>query len=255
MPATTNPPTISDPDQTTTAHNNALRAANTQLSASSAPAEEPKDPRWFWLTVAQNVLIFAVTITFVYTLANGISDVRQLADKDVARGLITFVIAIGTVAIAIMMAVTAMVTRDFDKRIAAGKEVLAILVGVLGTIVGFYYGATLKTDLPQPGATTPAAQISSTPVELTPERVQSNATVTLNTKLSGGTPPYRYGIKFTPETIPAIENQESPLGEINQQFRATVPAGTEIIFRIEGKDRNGVAFAINKEGKQKITVR
>lgn len=241
---------ISKTDSTTTAQNNAVRPGNIQPTAT---ADEPKDSRWFYLTVAQNLLIFFVTIAFVYTLANGVSDVRQLADMEVARGLITFVIAVGTVAIAVMMAVTAMVTRDFEKRIGVGKEILTLLVGVLGTIVGFYYGATLNKNAVLPAVAT--AQILAAPVKFTPESAQSGATITLNTKLSGGTPPYRYSIKFAPDTIPAIENQESATGEINQQFKANLPAGTEVTFYIEGKDKNDAAFAVNKEGKQKITVR
>jgi cytosine/uracil/thiamine/allantoin permease len=66
------------------------------------PPDEPRDPRFFWLTVAQYALIFAVTLIFVYVLAHGMSDVEKLANPDTARGLITFVIAVATVAIAMM---------------------------------------------------------------------------------------------------------------------------------------------------------
>src|SRR5258705_6944360 len=96
-------------------------------------ADEPKDPRFFWLTVAQYALIFFVTIFFVWVIGRGITNVKDLADPDTARGLITFVITVGTIAIAIMMALTAIVTREFDRRFAVGKEVLTVLVGVLGT--------------------------------------------------------------------------------------------------------------------------
>ncbi|HYX71676.1 MAG TPA: hypothetical protein VE732_02820 [Nitrososphaera sp.] len=215
------------------------------------PPDEPRDPRFFWLTVAQYALIFAVTLIFVYVLAHGMSDVEKLANPDTARGLITFVIAVATVAIAMMMALTAIVTREFDKRFAVGKEVLTILVGILGTIVGFYYGAATKKE---PGPITPTAQISVAPIK-TPDQIKSGDTVTLSTKLTGGTPPYHYSIRFTPEAIPAIENQESANGEINHEFKAAVPAGTDIVFRIEGKDKNDVTFVYNKDGKQKIPVR
>jgi hypothetical protein len=224
-------------------------------TAPSQQTDEGRDPRWFWLTVAQYALIIAVTIIFVYVIANGVKDVGQLADMDTARGLITFVVTLGTVAIAMMLALTAVVTRDFDKRLTIGKEILTILVGVLGTIVGFYYGAATKKDAAS-SANPPAAQISIAPVRITPaEQVQSGAAVGINSKISGGTPPYRYSIRFTPESIPAIENQESLNGDINHEFKAAVLAGTDILFLIEGRDKNGVPFTYNKDGKQKVLVR
>jgi len=217
----------------------------------ASPVDEPRDPRWFYLSVAQFVLIIVVVIALVYTITNGIKNVSDLADLDTARGLITFVITLGTVTIAIMLTLTAVVIRDFDKRISVGKEILTILVGVLGTIVGFYYGAS-----PKPATTaTQTAAISVAQVTISPDQPKNGEQATISTTLSGGTAPYTYSIKFTPSTIKAIENQESANGEIHQPFTASVPAGTNIDFVIEGKDKNGLTFTYNKDGKQKISVK
>lgn len=230
---------------------NQNQAAGAGGAATTQPtANEPRDPRFFWLSVAQFVLVIAVTITLVYTITSGIKNVDQLADLDTARGLITFVITLGTVTIAIMLTLTAVVIRDFDKRIAVGKEVLTILVGVLGTIVGFYYGAATKKDA---GTNTQASQVSVAPVKI-PGEVKSGDKVTISTKLTGGTAPYSYSIKFTPDTIQEIKG-ESAKGDISHEITAAVPAGTDIVFVIEGTDKNGVAFAYNKDSKQKIPVR
>ncbi|MBS0206726.1 MAG: hypothetical protein JSS49_27945 [Planctomycetes bacterium] len=61
-----------------------------------------------------------------------------------ARGLITFLIAIGTIAIAVILTLASvlMETDGIDalkERLSKGKEILTVLVGVLGTIVGFYF--------------------------------------------------------------------------------------------------------------------
>lgn len=63
--------------------------------------------------------------------------------SNVARGLITFLVAIVTVAIAIILTLSAVMSssNDYKERFALGKEVLTIFIGVLGTIVGFYFGS------------------------------------------------------------------------------------------------------------------
>jgi PASTA domain len=72
----------------------------------------------------------------------------SLANKEVARGLITFLITVATVGIAIILAISTLVLTEGDegdKRFDRGKQVLSVLIGVLGTIVGFYFGAETST--------------------------------------------------------------------------------------------------------------
>jgi hypothetical protein len=72
----------------------------------------------------------------------------SLSKKEVARGLITFLIAITTVGIAMILAISTLVLApgdDGDKRFDRGKQILSVLIGVLGTIVGFYFGSETST--------------------------------------------------------------------------------------------------------------
>jgi hypothetical protein len=72
----------------------------------------------------------------------------RLKETDAARGLITFLIAVATVGIAIILAISTLVLTEGDagdKRFDRGKQILSILIGVLGTIVGFYFGSTQAT--------------------------------------------------------------------------------------------------------------
>jgi hypothetical protein len=50
--------------------------------------------------------------------------------------------------------------EDLDNRFTKAKDIIAILVGILGTIVGFYFGSN-PTGSPLAGVTQPAA-LSST---------------------------------------------------------------------------------------------
>jgi hypothetical protein len=217
-------------------------------------APEPRDRRFFWLTVGQYTLLFIVTIIFVGVLAYGVKDIEKLKDIEIARGLITFLVVVATVAVATIMVLTAIISgKDFDKRFALGKEVLTLMLGVLGTIIGFYFGAARTGQANADSLPARAAQVA--PVKITPEQPQNGGVATLVTKLTGGLPPYTYSISFTPDTIQTIGNQTSENGEIKHEFKVNAQSGSEIVFRIEGKDKNGTPFVYNQDGAQKILVR
>jgi hypothetical protein len=116
--------------------------------------KEAGGPNWFGLTVAQYILIGVVTVTFVVIVVIGALKLSGMETaklgaprtaEDGARVLITFLVAVATIAIAFLAILTAMLLREYEKRFALAKEVLTILVGILGTIVGFYFG-TAKID-------------------------------------------------------------------------------------------------------------
>jgi hypothetical protein len=69
----------------------------------------------------------------------------QLQKTDVSRGLITFLVAVITVAIALSLVIWVLVSNldneDLKIRFASAKEILSTLVGILGTILGFYFGS------------------------------------------------------------------------------------------------------------------
>lgn len=226
-------------------------AANPPVPPAAPPqpderVPDPDDRRWFWLTAFQYGLIALVTIIFVLAIVLRLNDLSDLRDMDTARGLITFVITLGTVAIAVMLALTAVVVRDFDKRIGVGKEILTILVGVLGTIVGFYYGAAVSKNAPAKENT----QISVAATKI----VQSNGTATLTTSVEGGTKPYHYSIKFSSGAIPPILDKDSADGQIKETFALPVPAPTEVVVTIEGKDKDGKEFSFNRDLKTKTPI-
>ncbi|HKP68011.1 MAG TPA: hypothetical protein VJV05_01930, partial [Pyrinomonadaceae bacterium] len=79
----------------------------------------------------------------VYSSGNG-SDASSnfLSSSGTARGLITFSVAIVTVAIALILVlyvITGSAGDDFKERFTFGKDILMVFVGILGTIMGYYY--------------------------------------------------------------------------------------------------------------------
>src|SRR5262245_5645685 len=65
----------------------------------------------------------------------------RMSDSTFARGLITYlftVVTVGTSVVLVVYSLTAAVAPE-DRQFDRGKDVLSLLLGVFGTIVGFYF--------------------------------------------------------------------------------------------------------------------
>ena len=99
----------------------------------------------------QNVTIFLFALLgfallyALYKFVDGsLINLSEIAKVEVARALITILIAVSTVGIAVILAISTIVLKggdDGDKRFDHGKQILTVLVGVLGTVVGFYFAS------------------------------------------------------------------------------------------------------------------
>lgn len=139
----------------------------------------------------------------------------NLANKEVARGLITFLIAIATVGIAMILAISTLVLTEGDagdKRFDRGKQVLGVLIGVLGTIVGFYFGS----ETTSPKQITPTEQTQTSAPKITTTTLPDGAvnkpypSTTLQT--TGLTPPLKWSV--TP-ALPAALMLDATTGTIS----------------------------------------
>jgi hypothetical protein len=139
---------------------------------------------------------------------------QQLADTETARGLITFLVAVSTVGIALVLIVWVASTEQgvevVKERSAFSKEVMTSLIGILGTIIGFYFGAT-QDQTHGRGST---ATLSLASLSIDPARPRKGETAVIH----AGQPPYSYSIRFTPDTIKEIDGR-SPTGTIDQTIK------------------------------------
>jgi hypothetical protein len=125
---------------------------------------ERMQPAASWLAPHLGALFLAlfgliVGAAIIYGLFINQNFFRLMADINQARGLITFLFAFSTIAIILLVAITTfwMPKEDVQTRFEKAKDLLTIIIGVLGTILGFYFGSLASSDR-QATSTPPAAQ-------------------------------------------------------------------------------------------------
>ena len=218
-----------------------------------------------WGTILQYVFfsalgIAALVVIFIAIFGSG-KFLESLDEYDTARGLITFLIAFTTVALAVILVLATIISSspDLKARFELGREIFTSLVGILGTIVGFYFATAGGIDANTNGGANPAASPTSAaipaPASLpaalpatpaltarvsnpTPRRGE---TVVINAFVHAGTPPYTYSVTFDSAAIPSVDDAPSPEGFIRETL--VVPAGyapgAPLRFRIDVRDAAG----------------
>lgn len=130
------------------------------------------DPGWWAIGL---IVLFAGGI--LVAIGMDAQALNKLADPAYARGLITWLVILTTIGIAFILIYQAFNgSAQSDDGFRRGREIFAGLLGMAGTIIGFYFGSADKTD---------ALLKVSTP---------DQEGLVLRAYVSGGTPPYRYSI-------------------------------------------------------------
>jgi len=151
-------------------------------------------------------ILLAIFVLILFAIMNWDKGhvLNSMSQIEFARGLITYLFAVVTIGTAVVLVVSALTSSEqsdvYKERFNRGKEVLALLLGVFGTIVGFYFGREVAAK-GQPGE----AVVSLVPIRLSAPSVISGGTITVSTYVSGGKAPFRYGIGFDKDAIKAAE--------------------------------------------------
>ena len=85
--------------------------------------------------------------------------VGSLSDLAIARGLVTFLFAFATTSVIVVVTIGVLwVPRDeIEVRFSKAKDIMTILISVLGTILGFYFGQAQSQNAERPTPTVAAA--------------------------------------------------------------------------------------------------
>ena len=163
----------------------------------------------------------ALVVVIILGITGKIPIVHELSNTDAARGLITFIFTMGTMFIALLLAIGALLGDQPEQIFAKGKEVLTVLIGVFGTILGFYFGTTGN-----------AQKIDVAEIRI----IEDAKPVQLMTHVTGGTPPYRYSITFSDKNFQAVTDQLSKDGWIIQKLETVPTTGSITVDVSDSRD-------------------
>jgi hypothetical protein len=214
------------------------------------------------LIISPHVLFSVLGLAVVGALGFGIYSaggqfLDSLQKTEVARGLITFLVAVATVAIAIILALYAVVSSgpELKERFALGKEILTTLIGVLGTIVGFYFGSSTepsKETVRPPKTSSQGLQIA--PFAASNSKPAKRETLSIASFVYGGIPPYHYTISFSPENLISPITKDSNDGSIKENLTLpdTLEKNQEIFLKIEVTDHEGNSAVFEDQTKKLV---
>jgi hypothetical protein len=113
--------------------------------------------------------------------------IGRLSVTENARGLITFLVAVTTVAVAILSILYIISSNEGNdivkERFGFIKEIFTSLIAILGTVLGFYFGSSDKSAGQQ--------------IQLADAKFVG---ASIMTTISGGSPPYRYKLTYKGST-------------------------------------------------------
>lgn len=101
-----------------------------------------------------------MAMLFIYIFAKATPGQAGIDNVDYARGMITLLFTVGTVIIALLLTLSAifLTGSDAKERFDRGKEVLSLLIGIFGTIIGFYFGSASQSQQASPIQNDPIQQ-------------------------------------------------------------------------------------------------
>lgn len=140
----------------------------------------------------------------------------KLKDSGYARGVITYLIAISTIGLVFILALQIMFVKgEAEEQIKGTRDILAVLTGILGTIVGFYFGQAQGQD-----QALRVAQLVASPVADGKESVAAF--------VEGGSSPYSYILSYEDANQPKTINGQTSSGIIVVDLAVAKPTDVEL---------------------------
>lgn len=199
-------------------------------------------------TLSLILLLGVLVLVFIFKpISVEVDLLEKLSRVEYARGVITFIFAIGTIGIAVILTIAGLQTgQDAAERFNRSKEVFTVLVGIFGTILGFYFGneTARQANVPEP----PPLELSSPSFQVGTDDAGAPL-VEVQASVAGGAAPYDYRITFEPSVMGPVEGSAED-GSIEAQVPVPPDASEqELSVTLTVTDKSGADVSENGELK------
>lgn len=183
----------------------ALIAAAMHQLGKLAASHEAARTVFLQLMSPASIVSLLILLGVLFLLGTAILDLDKgrvllgMGKAPFARGLITYLFSVVTIGTAVVLVLSALLGAD-KQRFDSAKEILGLLLGVFGTIVGFYFASELSSSEAK-------QRLTVSPVLLSATEIAPGGTVNLTVSIQGGAPPYRYVVAIgdiLPEGYPEL---------------------------------------------------
>lgn len=167
---------------------------------------------------------------------------------DQSRSMLAVIFSVGTITTAFCLMLGAFLSAGSEtvkERFALANQVLTPLIGIMGTILGFYFGTVNDNKTAEP--------LAIVDVMVAKNTVMPGESLPLTAIVSGGQGPWEFSLTFANNALPPIRRKEA-----SQNFRESIaiPAGQkgQLGVTVEVTDSTGATAKLERKVGEWVTI-
>jgi hypothetical protein len=172
----------------------------------------------------------------------------SIGSIDQSRSMLAIIFSIGTIATAFCLMLGAFLsagTETVKDRFTLANQVLTPLIGIMGTILGFYFGTANDKKAAEP--------LAIVDVMVAKNTVKPGESLPITAIVSGGQGPWEFSLAFDNNALPAVRRKVA-----SQNFRESIaiPAGQkgQLGVTVEVTDSAGATAKLERKVGEWVTI-
>ncbi len=228
-----------------------LPRENDNLDLTPKPGNPPVKAVKTWMQEAPGGSLGAILVALALFALGGIGAYMIWGHNtpiDESRSMLAMIFALGTITMAFCLMLGAFLSSGDDSvkdRFAMANQVLTPLIGIMGTILGFYFGTSQGKTSAEPLAVVDVIVAKNT--------VKPGESLPVTTIVSGGQGPWEFTLTFANNAMPTVKRKVS-----SQHLRETIAIPTaqtgQLGVTVEVTDSVGATAKVERKLGEWVTI-